>query len=105
MNGLCAMKSLLQHPAGCKKQTSSNYSSAGKVNTCFSCFSDQDGSVILATCETMGYPFNHTWKYVMFINSVIFSVLVKLLSLLPLVAFLVESWKKNNSVMLTRIIW
>lgn len=82
MNGLCAMKSLPQHPAGYKKQTSSNYTPAGKINKCFSCLSDQDCSVILATCETMGYPFNLTWKYVMFINSVIFSVFAKLLGIL-----------------------
>lgn len=82
MNGLCAMKSLPQHPAGYKKQTSSNYTLAGKINKCFSCLSDQDCSMILATCETMGYPFNLTWKYVMFISSVIFTVFAKLLGIL-----------------------
>lgn len=82
MSGLCAVKSLPQHPAGYKKQTSSNYSPAGKINKCFSCLSDQDCSMILATCETMGYPFNLIWKYVMFINSVIFSVIAKLFGIL-----------------------
>lgn len=82
MNGLCAIKSLPQQPVGHKKQTSSNYSPAGKINKCFSCLSDQGCSMILATCETMGYPFNLTWKYKMFIYSFIFSMLAQLLSLL-----------------------
>lgn len=68
MNGLCAMKSLPQHPVGYKKQTSSNYSPAGKINKCFSCLSDRDCSMILATCETMRHPFNLTWKYKTFIK-------------------------------------
>lgn len=82
MNGLCAMKSLPQHPSGSKNQTSSNSSPAGKINKHFPCLSDQDCSMILATCETMGYSFNLTWKYTGFIRSVIFSVPAKLLCLL-----------------------